>query len=61
MVRTELTEEEAKVVEEILTNYVDSLVTEIYGRDALSFKKTEELVHKREIAAEIVERLKKSA
>ena len=59
MVRTEFTEEEAQVVKDILESYISGLASEIYGKDALSLAKTQDLVHKRDVVAEVIERMDK--
>jgi hypothetical protein len=59
MVQTEFTEEEAQIVKDILESYISGLASEIYGTDALSFAKTQDLVHKKDVVAEVIERMDK--
>jgi hypothetical protein len=61
MVRPEFTEEEAVIVREILESFVAGLPSEIYGMDSISFRKTEELMHKEVVAKELIERLERTA
>ena len=59
MVQTEFTEEEAQIVKDILESYISGLASEIYGTDTLSFAKTQDLVHKKDVVAEVIERMDK--
>ena len=61
MVRPEFTEAEAVIVREILESFVSGLPSEIYGMDSISFKKTEDLMHKEVVAKELIERLERIA
>ena len=57
MIHADFTDEEVKVIKDVLESYLSGIATEIYGLDALSFEKTEELVHKKEIVKEVIERI----
>ncbi len=57
MIHADFTDEEIKVIKDVLESYVSGIATEIYGLDGLSFEKTEELVHKKEIVEEVIERI----
>jgi hypothetical protein len=59
MVRTEFTEEEAQIVKDVLESYISGLASEIYGMDTLTFAKTQDLVHKKNVVAEVIERMDK--
>jgi hypothetical protein len=59
MMRTEFTEEEAQIVRDVLETYISGLASEIYGMDTLSFEKTKDLVHKKEVVADVIERIDK--
>jgi hypothetical protein len=57
MIHADFTEEEIEVIKDVLESYLSGIATEIYGLDSLSSRKTEELVHKREIVEEVIERI----
>ncbi len=57
MINADFTDEEVKVIKDALESYLSGIATEIYGLDSLSSKKTEELVHKKEIVQEVIERI----
>jgi hypothetical protein len=61
MVRPEFTDEEAEIVREILESFVSGLPSEIYGMDSISFKKTEELMHREVVVKKLIERMERIA
>ena len=57
MATEDFTEEELKVIGELLESYVSGLASQIYGLDTLSYNKTNDLMHKREIVKDVLERI----
>jgi hypothetical protein len=57
MIREEFTNEEMGIIRETLEDYVSGLSAEIYGADSLSFGTTQELLHKKAVMEDLIERI----
>ncbi len=56
MISEELTAEEIGIIRETLEDYVSGLTAEIYG-GSRSFGTTEELLHKKSVIEDLIERI----
>jgi hypothetical protein len=61
MVKAEFTDEEARIIEEILKDYLANLRGTFYVTDTIPFQNTEELVHKKAVVKDIIERVEDKA
>ncbi len=56
MINEELTDEEIGIIRESLEDYISGLTAEIYG-DSRSFTTTQELLHKKAVIEDLIERI----